>query len=188
MYHVNVVHVIHWLLRYVSSNDKYSKVWRILFENTWYMKFCGRTKCWQVTLRFNCHHKFPFFQKKNQLFSDLLFAYYRMTTFILKYPDHVNFYIYASICYFNFLIISVVVIIFFNILPDFSANIFLPYQVCKQFILSFQTLQTIIFNISHPPPPEKEWSVIYCSDSVYCVNFFLAYLVSVYDAFSSSFS
>ena len=123
MYHVNVLHVINWLLRYVSSNDKYSKVWRILFEKTWYMKFCSRTKCWQVTLRFNCHNKFPFFQKKNQLFSDLLFAYYRMTTFILKYPDHVNFYIYASICYFNFLIISVVVI-FFNILPDFSANIF----------------------------------------------------------------
>ena len=34
-------------------------------------------------------------------------------------------------------------------------------------MLYFQTLQTI-FNISHPPPPEKEWSVTYCSDSVYC--------------------
>ena len=145
MYHVNVVHVIHWLLRYVSSNDKYSKVWRILFENTWYMKFCSRTKCWQVTLRFNCHNKFPFFQKKNQLFSDLLFAYYRMTTIILKYPDRVNFYIYASICYFNFLIISVVVI-FFNILPDFSANIFFTLS-------SLQTIYNCLFR------PRKQSSI-----------------------------
>ena len=65
---INVVHVIHWLLKYVSGNDKYSKVWRILFENTWYMKFCSRTKCWQVALRFNCHNKFPFFQKRISYF------------------------------------------------------------------------------------------------------------------------
>ena len=40
---------------------------------------------------------------------------------------------------------------------DISANIFfLPYHVCKQFIWSFQTLQTIFFNISHLPAPEKE--------------------------------
>ena len=40
---------------------------------------------------------------------------------------------------------------------DISANIFfLPYHVCKQFIWSFQTLQTIFVNISHLPAPEKE--------------------------------
>ena len=40
----------------------------------------------------------------------------------------------------------------FDILLGFPASIFfLPYQVCKQFVLSFQTLQTIFFNISHPP-------------------------------------
>ena len=137
MYHVNVLHVINWLLRYVSSNDKYSKVWRILFEKTWYMKFCSRTKCWQVTLRFNCHNKFPFFQKKNQLFSDLLFAYYRMTTFILKYPDHVNFYIYASICYFNFLIISVVVI-FFNLTWLLCKHFFYPIKFANNLYCLFR--------------------------------------------------
>lgn len=68
MFCINVVHVIHWLLKYVSSNGKFSKVWRILFENTWYMKFCNRTKCWQVTLRLNCHNKFPFIQKRISYF------------------------------------------------------------------------------------------------------------------------
>ncbi len=29
------------------------------------------------------------------------------------------------------------------------------YRFCKQFILSFQALQTIFFNIFHPPPPPK---------------------------------
>ena len=47
--------------------------------------------------------------------------------------------------------------VIFDILPDFPANIFfLPCHVCKQFIWSFQTLQTIFFNISHLPAPEKE--------------------------------
>ena len=72
-----------------------------------------------------------------------------MTTFILKYPDHVNFYIYASICYFNFLIISVVVI-FFNILPDFSANIFFTLS-------SLQTIYTVFSdpanNLQYFSPP-----------------------------------
>ncbi len=30
------------------------------------------------------------------------------------------------------------------------------YRFCKQFILSFQALQTIFFNIFHPPPPSKK--------------------------------
>ena len=52
--------------------------------------------------------------------------------------------------------------IIFDILPDFSANIFfLPYHVCKQFIWSFQTLQAIFFNIYHLPASEKEYSVPY---------------------------
>ena len=120
----------------MALHKKYSKVWRILFENTWYMKFCSRTKCWQVTLRFNCHNKFPFFQKRISYFQICYLLTTEWPLFFLKYPDHVNFYIYTSICYFNFFIISVLVIpvIFFNILPDFSANTF--------FTLS--SLQTII--------------------------------------------
>ena len=42
-----------------------------------------------------------------------------VTTFILEDPDRVNFYIYASICYFNYIFISVLVMIFLNILLDF---------------------------------------------------------------------
>ena len=79
---VCVVHEINWLLKYVlSCNDRYNQDRRILFftysfeENTWYMRFCRRTKCWQVTLRFDCHNKFPFFQEIfRQSFSDLSFA------------------------------------------------------------------------------------------------------------------
>ena len=32
--------------------------------NAWYMKLCSRTKCWQVTLRFNCHNNSHFFQER----------------------------------------------------------------------------------------------------------------------------
>ena len=96
------------------------------------------------------------FSKKNQLFSDLLFAYYRVTTFILKYPDHVNFYIYTSICYFNFFIISVLVIpvIFFNILPDFSANIFFTLS-SLQIIYAVFSDPTNNFQYFSPPTSRK---------------------------------
>lgn len=83
-----VVHVTDWLLKYVSSNNKYRKVWRISFAsstniNTLFntvvlrtifcmcVKLCSRVKCWQVAFRFNCHNNFLFFPRKNQLFSDL---------------------------------------------------------------------------------------------------------------------
>ena len=75
-------------------------------------------------------------------------------TFILKYPHRVYFYIYASIFYFYFLFYFSFSNDIFDIFPGFSANIFfLPYHVCKQFILSFQIMQTIFFSISHSPPP-----------------------------------
>ena len=93
-----VVHVIHWLLKYVSSNDKYSKVWRILFvwysfqKNAWYMKLCSRTKCWQVTLRFNCLNNFHFFffKKESAIFRFVIQSDHAI--FILKYPDRVYFF------------------------------------------------------------------------------------------------
>ena len=44
-----------------------------------------------------------------------------------------------------------------DFLPEFSANIFfLPYHVCKQFILSFQTLQTIFFSIFLMHTPSRK--------------------------------
>ena len=99
-----VIHVIHWLLKYVSSNDKYSKVWRILFvwysfeENTRYMKLCSRTRCWRWDLIATIIS--IFFKKESTIFGFVIDSDH--ATFILKYPDRVYFYIYASICYFNF--------------------------------------------------------------------------------------
>ena len=87
-----------------------------------------------LTWRFNCHNNFHFFKKESTIFGFVIDSDH--ATFILKYPD-----IYASICYFNFFEFSFGKDIF-DFLPEFSANIFfLPYNVCKQFILPFQTLQ-----------------------------------------------
>ena len=49
------------------------------------------------------------------------------------------------------------VIMFFNNLPDFSAKkyFFLPYHICKQFIMSFQILHTVFFQYFSHPPLEK---------------------------------
>ena len=78
-------------------------------------------------------------------------------TFILEYPHRVSFYIYASIFYCNFLFHFSFSNDICDILHGFSANsFFLPYHVCKQFILSFQTIQTIFFNICYPPLPSRE--------------------------------
>ena len=47
-------------------------------------------------------------------------------------------------------------LIFINSLSDISANIFLyEYRVCKQFVLSFQALQTFFFSMFLIPPLEK---------------------------------
>ena len=35
-------------------------------------------------------------------------------------------------------------------------NLFFVLKLCKQFILAFQALQTIFFQISHPPPPPEK--------------------------------
>ena len=154
-----VIHVIHWLLKYVSGNDKYSKVWRILFvwhsfeKNTRYMKLFSRTRCWRWDLIATIIS--IFFKKESTIFGFVIDSDH--ATFNLKYPDRVYFYIDASICFFNFFWNSVFGNDIFDFLPEFSANIFfLPYHVCKQFILSFQTLQTIFFfNISHAHPLQK---------------------------------
>ena len=83
-------------------------------------------------LKFYCHDKFPFFQEILSYFqncclqSDHLFSL-----------NCVNLYTNAYLLLYFF--ISVLVIIFFNILPNFLANIFfLPYHVCKQFICIFR--------------------------------------------------
>lgn len=46
---------------------------------------------------------------------------------------------------------------FFNNLPDFSAKkvFFLPYHICKQFIMSFQILHTVFFSIFLTSPSRK---------------------------------
>ena len=134
------------IIRFIHCWEKY-----LVYE------VCG-TKCWQVTLRFNCHNNSLFFSRQERI-SYFQISYTEwLATFISKYPDRVYFYIYASICHFNFLFYFSFGNDIFHILPDFSANIFLlPYQVCKQSILPFQTMQTMFFNIAHPPcpPPGK---------------------------------
>ena len=163
-----VIHVIHRLLKYVSSNDKYSKVWRILFvwhsfeKNTRYMKLCSRTRCWRWDLIATIIS--IFFKKESTIFGFVIDSDH--ATFILKYPDRVYFYIYASICFFNFFEIQFLVMIFFTFyLNSLQTFFFLPYHVCKQFILSFQTLQTIFFSIflMHTPSRKimvRPWKIL----------------------------
>ena len=157
-----VIHVIHWLLKYVSSNDKYSKVWRILFvwysleKNTRYMKLCSRTRCWPWDLIVTIIS--IFFKKESTIFGFVIDSDH--ATFILKYPDRV--FQFVSLIFWKFSFGNDIV----DFLPEFSANIFfLPYHVCKQFILSFQTLQTIFFSIflMHTPSRKimvRPWKIL----------------------------
>ena len=94
--------------------------------NALYMKLCSRTKCWQVTLRFNCHNNsLFFFSRKNRLFSDLL---YRVTMPLLftKYQVPIS-------CL-------------------FSPQTFFSYTFTLANSL-FSLFRPLLFNISHPPTP-----------------------------------
>ena len=72
-----------------------------------------------------------------------------MTTF--KFPNCVNFYTNASICGLIFFI-SVLVIVFFNILPDVTANIyFYPITLANKLFCLFRPCKQFFFNISHTP-------------------------------------
>ena len=154
-----VIHVIHSLLKYVSSNDKYSKVWRILFvwysfeKNTRYMKLCSRTRRWRWDLIATIIS--IFFKKESTIFGFVIDSDH--ATFILKYPDRVYFYIYASICFFNFFWNSVLVMIlltfylnslqtFFSCPITFANNLFCLFRPYKQFFFQY---------FSCTPPPEK---------------------------------
>ena len=120
------------------------------------MKLYSRTKCWQVTLRFNCQSNFHlFFKKESAIFRFVIQSDH--ATFTLKYPDRFYFYIYASSCYFNFFIYFSFGNDIFGILPDFPSNIFfLPYHVCKQFICLFRLPANNLFQyFSSPTPPPR---------------------------------
>ena len=80
-----------------------------------------------------------------------------VTTFILEYPDRVNLYIYASICYFNYIFISVLVMIFLNILLDFPYNhFFYPVTYANILFCLFRPRKQYFFQyFLSPPPPEK---------------------------------
>ena len=94
--------------------------------NSWYTKLCSRTKCWQVTLRFNCHNNSHFFfSRNNRLFSDLL---YRVTMPLLfaKYQVPIS-------CL-------------------FSPQTFFSYTFTLANSL-FSLFRPLLFNISHPPSP-----------------------------------
>ena len=130
------------------------------------MKFCNRTKCWN------------FIATTNSLFFKKYSAIFRIVVCEIQ-SDHlfslncVNLYTNASICYFIFFI-SVLVIIFFNILTDFLANIFfLPYHVCKQFICIFRPCKQF-FSIFLIPLLQKN-----NSPSLTCKMFTLVTLNSV---------
>ena len=115
---VCVVHEINWLLKYVlSCNDKYNQDRRILFftysfeENTWYMRFCSRTKCWQVTLRLIATISSHFFKKS----SDSHFPICHLLN--TEWP-HFS----AQIVLIFILMLQVVMLSFFNF--SFGYNIF----------------------------------------------------------------
>ena len=57
---------------------------------------------------------------------------FRVTTIIFKYPDHVNSYIYASICYFIFLYL----LQFFFYPVTFANNLFCLFRPCKQLTIN----------------------------------------------------
>ena len=111
------------------------------------MKFCSRTKCWQVTLRFNYHNKFPFFPWNIQLFSDLLSL---DTEWPLLSAQIVLIFMLMLQFVTLFLLILVLVIIFSNILPDFSSNIFFyPITFANNLFCLFRPCKQFFFNISH---------------------------------------
>ena len=94
-------------------------------KNACYMKLCSRTKCWQVTLRFNCHNNSNFCSRKNRLFSDLL---YRVTMPLLFTKYQV-----PRSCL-------------------FSLQTFFSYTFTLANSL-FSLFRPLFFNISHPPTP-----------------------------------
>ena len=110
------------------------------------MKFCSRTKCWRVTLRFNCQNKFPFFQE--------IFSYFQIFICLIQSNQIVLILI---------LMLSFVTL-FFNF--GFGNNIFLIFTwlFCKHFFYPI-TFATIYFVFSDPAknvfsifliPPSRE--------------------------------
>ena len=117
------------------------------------MKLCSRTKCWQVTLRFDCHSNFHFFSRKN------LFYFQICNT---EWPCHFYFKVPRSCLFLYLYMLQVVTLIFFFI--SVLVMIFLvSYLTSLQTFFSYPTtfannlfvfsdrLQTIFFNISHSP-------------------------------------
>ena len=77
-----------------------------------------------------------FFQ---EIFSHFQICYLRIT----EWPRFIAQILLNSILMFQIVslfFISVLVKVFFNMLPDFSANISFTLSHCKQLVLSFQTL------------------------------------------------
>ena len=93
--------------------------------NALYMKLCSRTKCWQVTLRFNCHNNSHFFFKKESV----------IFRFVIQ-SDHATFIYQVPSTHIVFI---------------FSANIF-SYTFTLANSL-FSLFRPLLFNISHPPTP-----------------------------------
>ena len=93
--------------------------------NALYMKLCSRTKCSQVTLRFNCHNNSLFFFKKESV----------IFRFVIQ-SDHATFIYQVPSTHIVFI---------------FSANIFfLHFHFSKQFIFTFQTPSFQYFSFTHP--------------------------------------
>ena len=93
--------------------------------NALYMKLCSRTKCWQVTLRFNCHNNSHFFFQERIGYFQICYT---------EWPCH--FYLpstkYAYRVYF------------------LRKHFFLHFHVSKQFIFTFQTPSFHYFSSTHP--------------------------------------
>ena len=109
-----VVHVIHWLLKYVNSNDKYSKVW----------SFAVGSKCWQVTLRFNCHNNSHFSSKKESAIS-----VYRVTMPLLFESTQIVFIFKFMLQFVTlFFFISVLVMLFLTFYLSRLQTIYLVFS------------------------------------------------------------
>ena len=121
------------------------------------MKFCSRKKCWQMTLRCNCHNKYPFFQEIFSYFQICyllndtewpIFNAYIMLIFILRLH---TYYFYFSFGHNVFLLSYLTSLQLFFFHPIKFVNIlFCLFRPCNNF-----------FQYISYPPPEKQWSVHY---------------------------
>ena len=100
---------------------------------------------------FNCHSRISFLQ---EILSYFQICYSLNTEWPLFSAQSVLIFILMP-QFVTLFFISVLVVIFFNILPDFSANIFLTLSRLQTIYFLFSDPKNNFFNGSHTCPSEK---------------------------------